>query len=221
MPRRIITDGISWGPYSPAVVAGNFCFVTGQAAIDPATNKPVGGGIEAETRQTLENMKHVLEAAGFSLTDVVKVNCYLRDIDEWARMNTVYAEYFPVDPPARAAVEVGKMAAGLKSRDRLHRLERVSGGAHRRSSWRREVLGSTRSPVDQAPPPVARDADVGHRRRGGAPERRSDPISRHPGRDPRRSKPRDPLTFGAPYSRSRLLVTASPAQRRFSSRMSP
>ena len=113
MPRRVITDGISWGPYSTAIVAGNFCYVSGQAAIDPATNKPVGGGIEAETRQTLENMKGVLAAAGFALGDVVKVNCYLRDWDEWGRMNSVYAEYFPTEPPARCAVEVGKMAPGL------------------------------------------------------------------------------------------------------------
>jgi 2-iminobutanoate/2-iminopropanoate deaminase len=113
MPRRTIKDGIAWGPYSPAVVAGNFCFVTGQAAIDPTTNKPIGGDIEAETRQTLENLKSVLEAAGFGLTEVVKVNCYLRDLDEWSRMNTIYAQYFPVDPPARSAVEVGKMAPGL------------------------------------------------------------------------------------------------------------
>jgi 2-iminobutanoate/2-iminopropanoate deaminase len=113
VPRRVIKDGISWGPYSPAVVAGNFCYVTGQAAIDPATNKPVGGDIKNETRQTLDNLKGVLEAAGFSLSDVVKVNCYIRDWGEWDKMNDVYATYFPVDPPARATVEVGKMAAGL------------------------------------------------------------------------------------------------------------
>lgn len=113
MPRRAIKDGISWGPYSTAVVAGNFCFVSGQAAIDPVTNKPVGGDIGAETRRTLENMKAVLEAAGFGMEDVVKVNCYLRDWDAWGDMNAVYAEYFPTDPPARCAVEIGKMAPGL------------------------------------------------------------------------------------------------------------
>jgi 2-iminobutanoate/2-iminopropanoate deaminase len=113
MPRRVIKDGIAWGPYSPAVVAGGFCYVTGQAGIDPATNKPVEGGFEAETRQTLVNVKGVLEAAGYGLEDVVKVNCYLRDWDDWGRMNSVYIEFFPVDPPARCAVEVGKMAPGL------------------------------------------------------------------------------------------------------------
>lgn len=113
MPRRAIKEGISWGPYSTAVVAGNFCYVSGQAAIDPRSNKPVGGGIQSETRQTLENMKAVLAAAGYALSDVVKVNIYLRDWGEWDAMNEVYATYFPVDPPARATVEVGKMAEGL------------------------------------------------------------------------------------------------------------
>lgn len=113
MPRRAIKEGISWGPYSTAVVAGNFCYVSGQAAIDPKTNKPVGGGIQAETRQTLDNMKAVLAAAGYSMTEVVKVNIYMSDWREWDRMNEVYATYFPTEPPARATVEVGHMAEGL------------------------------------------------------------------------------------------------------------
>lgn len=113
VPRRVIEAGISWGPYSPAVVAGDFCYVSGQAGIDPTTNQPVGGGIENETRQTLENMKGVLEAAGFTLADVVKVNCYLRDNDDWNAMNSVYMQFFPTAPPARATVEIGKMATGL------------------------------------------------------------------------------------------------------------
>ena len=113
MPRRVIKDGIAWGPYSPAVVAGNFCFVTGQAAVDPVTNRPSGGDIGAETRQTLTNMKAVLAAAGFRMEDVVKVTCYLRDWREWDRMNEAYVEFFPTDPPARVAVEVGTMSPGL------------------------------------------------------------------------------------------------------------
>jgi 2-iminobutanoate/2-iminopropanoate deaminase len=95
------------------VVAGNFCYVTGQAAIDPKTNKPVGGGIQAETRQTLDNMKAVLAAAGYTMAEVVKVNIYMSDWREWERMNEVYATYFPSEPPARATVEVGHMAEGL------------------------------------------------------------------------------------------------------------
>jgi 2-iminobutanoate/2-iminopropanoate deaminase len=113
MSKRIIESGISWGPYSPAVVAGGFCYVTGQAAIDPATNRPSGGGMGAETRQTLKNMQGVLEAAGYELADVIKVNCYIRDWDEWSAMNEVYAEFFPADRPARTTVEIGKMAEGL------------------------------------------------------------------------------------------------------------
>jgi 2-iminobutanoate/2-iminopropanoate deaminase len=113
MGLRVVEAGISWGPYSPAVVAGGFCYVSGQAAIDPVSNKPTGGGIAAETRQTLANLKAVLEAAGYSLRDVVKVNCYIRDQDEWSAMNEAYAEFFPSAAPARATVEVGKMAEGL------------------------------------------------------------------------------------------------------------
>jgi 2-iminobutanoate/2-iminopropanoate deaminase len=70
--RSAIAAGISWGPYSPAIVADGFCYVSGQAAIDPVTNKPTGGGFVAETRQTLTNVKAVLESAGYSLNDVVK-----------------------------------------------------------------------------------------------------------------------------------------------------
>ena len=113
MSRQVIESGISWGPYSPAIVAGGFCYVSGQAAIDPATNKPSGGGIGAETRQTLKNMEGVLKAAGYSLADVVKVTCYIRDWDDWGAMNDAYSEFFPTAPPARAAVEIGKMAEGL------------------------------------------------------------------------------------------------------------
>lgn len=112
VPRRFVTDRNSRGPYSPAVVAGNFCFVSGQAPVNPATDEPTGGDIEAQTRRTLENLKAVLEAAGFCLEDVVKVNCYLRSWRERTRMNAVYAEFFPTDPPARCTVEVGKMATG-------------------------------------------------------------------------------------------------------------
>lgn len=113
MPRRAISEGIKWGPYSTAVVAGGFCYVSGQSSIDPVSNKPVGGGIKNETRQTLDNLQRVLEVAGYAMTDVVKCNVYLRDHDDWDAMNEVYTTYFPTDPPARAAVEVGKMAAGL------------------------------------------------------------------------------------------------------------
>jgi 2-iminobutanoate/2-iminopropanoate deaminase len=113
VPRTAITGGIAWGPYSSAVVAGGFCYVCGQAGIDPLTNKPVGGGIKRETQQTLDNMKAVLELAGYAMGDVVKVNCYLRDWDDWDAMNEVYTTYFPIDPPARAAIEIGKMSPGL------------------------------------------------------------------------------------------------------------
>jgi len=91
-------------PYSSAVVAsGRFVFVSGHVGFDPVTGEPPEG-IEAQTRQSLENIKAVLEAAGTSLALAVKVNVYLVNAGDYDVMNTVYKEYFPVDRPARATV---------------------------------------------------------------------------------------------------------------------
>ncbi|AAL80792.1 deaminase [Pyrococcus furiosus DSM 3638] len=97
------------GPYSQAIKAGNFLFIAGQIPIDPKTGEIVKGDIKAQTRQVLENIKAILEAAGYSLTDVVKVTVYLKDMNDFAKMNEVYAEYFGESKPARAAVEVSRL----------------------------------------------------------------------------------------------------------------
>ncbi|HZT71821.1 MAG TPA: RidA family protein [Terriglobia bacterium] len=92
------------GPYSPAIVANGFVFVAGQAAVNPDTNELELGDIRSETRRTLENIKAILESAGSSLKDVVRVGVFLSDMKNFDAMNEVYREYFPVDPPARTTV---------------------------------------------------------------------------------------------------------------------
>ncbi|NOY98919.1 MAG: RidA family protein [Chloroflexi bacterium] len=94
------------GPYSAAVRIDSLVFTAGQIAIDPATGELVGGGIEAETRQVLTNLKHVLEAAGSSLEHVVKTTVFLADMADFPKLNAVYAEFFTEDPPARSTVAV-------------------------------------------------------------------------------------------------------------------
>lgn len=97
------------GPYSVAVHAGCFIFTAGQVGLDPVSNSIVAGGIEAETRQALTNIRHVLEAAGSSMDKVVKTTVFLRDMNDFARMNAVYAEFFPQDFPARTTVQVAAL----------------------------------------------------------------------------------------------------------------
>ena len=92
------------GPYSQAVKAGPFVFVAGQIPMTPQ-GEFVQGSIQVQTRQVLENIKAILEAGGSSLEQVVKVTVYLADMGDFAAMNEVYAEYFPDNPPARAAVQ--------------------------------------------------------------------------------------------------------------------
>ena len=94
------------GPYSPAIVADGFVFVAGQAAINPTTNEFEFGDIRSETKRTLENIQTILQAAGSSLRDVVRVGVFLSDMKNFAAMNEVYAEFFPKDPPTRTTVGV-------------------------------------------------------------------------------------------------------------------
>lgn len=100
------------GPYSQGIRAGGFIFVAGEKGIDPKTGQIVEGGIAAETRQTLENVKAILEAAGASMNDAVRTVVYLTDLSAFGEMNNVYAEYFTVDPPGRTTVEVSALPAG-------------------------------------------------------------------------------------------------------------
>ncbi|MBS1250837.1 MAG: 2-iminobutanoate/2-iminopropanoate deaminase [Chloroflexi bacterium] len=97
------------GPYSAGVKVGNFVFTAGQLGIDPESGEFVPGGIEAETHQALKNLKAVLEAAGASLSTVVKTTVFLRDMDDFGAMNAVYAEFFTADHPARSAVQAARL----------------------------------------------------------------------------------------------------------------
>ena len=100
------------GPYSPAVKGGGLVFISGQLGIDPATGNVVEGGLEAETRQALTNVKNLLEAAGSKLENVTKATVFLRDIADFNKMNAIYAEFFVVNPPARSAFQVGALPRG-------------------------------------------------------------------------------------------------------------
>jgi len=97
------------GPYSAGVRAGHFVYTAGQLGIDPATGAFVSGGIEAETRQALTNLKAVLVAAGTALDNVVKTTVFLRDMNDFGAMNGIYAEFFTENFPARSAVEVARL----------------------------------------------------------------------------------------------------------------
>ena len=102
------------GPYSQAVKAGNLLFVSGQIPIDPATGAFAGDDITAQTRQSLTNVQAILEEAGYSLSDVVKATVLLADMADFAAMNTVYAEFFTENCPARAAFAVKDLPKGAK-----------------------------------------------------------------------------------------------------------
>ncbi|NLC70257.1 MAG: RidA family protein [Desulfuromonadaceae bacterium] len=97
------------GPYSQAVQMGNQLFISGQLGLDPAAGTMVPGGVVAETRQALANLRAILEEASFTLKDVVQVQVFLADIDDFAAMNEVYATFFTENPPARAAFQVAAL----------------------------------------------------------------------------------------------------------------
>jgi 2-iminobutanoate/2-iminopropanoate deaminase len=116
MPKEIIaSDELPpvKGPYSPAVRAGGFLFVSGQGPIDPASGEPSRGSIEEQTRLVFSNIKAILEAAGASLDRVVKTTVYLDDIQNFAAMNAVYATFFPTDPPARTTIQAANLPLGI------------------------------------------------------------------------------------------------------------
>lgn len=92
------------GPYSPGIVAQGFLFVAGQTGLDPKTGK-LPEGVSAQTKQTLENVKAIVEAAGATLDDVVRVGVYLRDINDFGTMNEVYKTYFTQNQPARSTIQ--------------------------------------------------------------------------------------------------------------------
>jgi 2-iminobutanoate/2-iminopropanoate deaminase len=117
MSKRVITgEGVppSSLPFSPLVEASGFVFLAGQVGEAPGGHGAVPGGIEAETRQMLENVGVLLRAAGLEYRDVVQSTVYLLDFGEFARMNAVYRQFFPTDPPTRATVGVSGLAADFR-----------------------------------------------------------------------------------------------------------
>lgn len=100
------------GPYSQAVATDSLIFTSGQVALDPETGKLVGGGIQEQARQVMQNLKAVLSAAGSDFARVVKATVYLQDIGHFAEFNKVYGEYFSNEPPARSAFQVGALPLG-------------------------------------------------------------------------------------------------------------
>jgi 2-iminobutanoate/2-iminopropanoate deaminase len=100
------------GPYSVAIQTGNLIFSSGQLGLDPATGNLVSGGIETETRQALTNIHNVLKDAGSGMESVVKTIVFLKDMADFSIMNTVYAEFFPNNPPARSTVQVAALPKG-------------------------------------------------------------------------------------------------------------
>jgi 2-iminobutanoate/2-iminopropanoate deaminase len=101
------------GPYSQAIIEGDFIFLAGQGPGNPVTGQLEYGDVASETRRTFENIKAVLEAAGSSLDKVVKCNVYLRDMKDFAAMNEVYATYFSAPYPARTTIQAGALPMGI------------------------------------------------------------------------------------------------------------
>ena len=117
MPKTVPTGpGLepSQLPFSQVVEANGLVFVAGQVGSVPGVQGAVPGGIEAETRAMLDNVRRLLEAVGLDLSDVVKATVYLRDFSDFAGMNGVYREYFPTEPPTRATVGVTALAADYR-----------------------------------------------------------------------------------------------------------
>ncbi|MCX6037853.1 MAG: RidA family protein [Chloroflexi bacterium] len=115
MNKKVITSDKApkaIGPYSVAIRTGDLVFTSGQLGLDPATGSLVPGGIEAETRQALTNLRHVLADAGSGLERVVKTIVFLKDMADFAKMNAVYAEFFTENPPARSTIQAAALPKG-------------------------------------------------------------------------------------------------------------
>lgn len=116
MHKTISTAGApqAIGPYSQAVLAHGFAFLSGQIPLDPASGQVIEGDIAAQTGRVLENLKAVLEASGSSLQKVVKTTVFLKDMGDFAKMNEVYARYFSGQSPARSTVEVARLPRDVR-----------------------------------------------------------------------------------------------------------
>ncbi len=104
----------SVGPYSQGVRAGNLLFISGQLGVNMATGEIAYGDVEEQTRQVLTNLQTIAEAGGSSLAKALKVSVYLTDMEDFAKMNAVYATFFPENPPARVCVEVNALPKGVE-----------------------------------------------------------------------------------------------------------
>ena len=109
MPIQTAQAPAAIGPYAQAVRAGNLLFVSGQIPLDPATGQMVTGDITVQTERVLKNLAAILEAGGSGLTRVLKTTVYLRDLEDFGRMNEVYAKFLGEDPPARATVQAARL----------------------------------------------------------------------------------------------------------------
>jgi len=115
MRKAVTTDKAPrpLGPYSQAIIEGDLLFLAGQGPTDPATGVTDQGDIGSQTKRTLDNIKAVLEAAGSSLDKVIRCNVYLKDIDDFAAMNEVYARAFTAPYPARTTIQAGALPGGI------------------------------------------------------------------------------------------------------------
>jgi len=117
MSRRAVTTDKApkaIGPYSQGILAGNLLFVSGQIPLDPASGNVVGASIEEQTERVLKNVLGVVEASGLKLADVSRTTVFLKDINEFPKMNEVYAKFFGDHRPARSTVEVSNLPKGVK-----------------------------------------------------------------------------------------------------------
>lgn len=116
MKKRILTAEApkAIGPYSQAIAANGFLFLSGQIPLDPTTNALVAGDVAAQTERVLKNLEAILHAAGASLGQVVKTTVYLADLNDFAAMNEVYGRFFPEEPPARATVECSRLPRDVR-----------------------------------------------------------------------------------------------------------
>lgn len=112
--ERITTNGApaAIGPYSQAIASGQWVFASGQVALEPTSGQLIEGNVRAQTQRALENLSAVLQAAGSSLTQVVKTTVFLTTMDNFTPMNEVYAGFFPEDPPARSTIAVAALPKG-------------------------------------------------------------------------------------------------------------
>ncbi len=114
--KRIVRSGRAprpIGPYSQAIEAGGFLFGSGQIPVDPATGEVVKGDIRVQTRRVLENIKAVLETAGYRMEDIVKTTVFLSNLEDFPIFNEEYSKFFPKNPPARTTVQVARLPKGV------------------------------------------------------------------------------------------------------------